>query len=345
MIIPESNLIDVTKLNAIFNNTSATYKFYWFLSILDASNFDDRISKKRIFAGMVANAWYTIQYFQLKFGPHDLLHDAVKSIQKFFGENALPIDSSKEEIINLLLQSESNEIKRLLGHFNANVPHKFLSPWLGSGSSTSIYLLSQNNYGLPPYALYKDEILIQPNWHEYLNKNQGILKAFTLWNLAKFLQVRNPNVPDIIDKLERPTIRKSLNPHKLKFWDIYLKESEKENCIYSGNKLSIGNYAVEHFIPHQFVAHDLMWNLIPADPGFNSIKGSKLPPLNVYFDKFFNIQKNAVDFFKEKDSKNGFLEDYLMIFPDLNFEKQRYLDIVQPLWTIARNNGFRVLEK
>jgi hypothetical protein len=312
---------------------------------LDASNFGDRIPKKRIFAGMVAHAWYTVQYFQIKFGPHDLLHGAIKSIQKHYGEHTLPIDATKEEIITLLMHSESKEIISLLSHFNSNVPHKFLSPWLGSGSAASIYLMSQNNYALPPYALYKDEILVQPNWFDYFNNNQGILKAFTFWNLAKFLQVRNPNVPDIIDKLERPILRKSLNAHKLNYWDIYLKESPEENCIYSGNKLQIGAYAVEHFIPHQFVAHDLMWNLIPADPVFNSVKGSKLPPLEVYFDKFFCMQKKAVNFFREKDSTNSFLVDYLMVFPDLNFEKQSFLEIVQPLWSIARNNGFRILNK
>jgi hypothetical protein len=345
MIIPESNLIDVAKLNTVFNNTTATYKYYWFLAILEASNFEGRIIKKRIFAGMVAHAWYTVQYFQLKFGPHDLLHDAIKTIQNYFGENNIPIDARKDDIIDLLMNTESKEINKILNHFNANVPHKFLSPWLGSGSLSTIYSMSQSNYCLPPYALYKDEILIQPNWLNYFKNNQGILKAYTFWNLAKFLQVRNPNVPDIIDKLERPILRKNLNAHKLKFWDIYLKESIEENCIYNGNKLSIGNYAVEHFIPHQFVAHDLMWNLVPADPIFNSIKGSKLPPLEIYFDKFYNLQKGAVNFFKEKDSKNIFLEDYIMIFSDLNFEKQQFLEIVQPIWTIARNNGFKILSK
>ncbi|WP_367268579.1 HNH endonuclease domain-containing protein [uncultured Pedobacter sp.] len=38
-----------------------------------------------------------------------------------------------------------------------------------------------------------------------------------------------------------------------------------------------GSFAVEHFIPYAFVSHDLIWNLIPADPSFNSRKNNKLP--------------------------------------------------------------------
>ena len=53
--------------------------------------------------------------------------------------------------------------------------------------------------------------------------------------------------------------------------------------------MGIGDYAVEHFIPFQFVTHDLMWNLIPSSPSFNSLKGDKLPDLNLYFKSFYEL--------------------------------------------------------
>ena len=46
------------------------------------------------------------------------------------------------------------------------------------------------------------------------------------------------------------------------------------------------------------------------------------------------------------NTKNRFLEDYLTIFPDLDFHKMEELNYevfrntLQPLVTIARNNGF-----
>jgi hypothetical protein len=117
-------------------------------------------------------------------------------------------------------------------------------------------------------------------------------------------------------------------------------------CIYTGQKLTIENYAVEHFIPYNFVSHDLIWNLIPADKSFNSSKSDKLPPLEKYFNPFFALQKSAVEIVSKKSPKNRFLDDYLTIFPDIekNFSKEKFREIIQPLITIASNNGFEFMK-
>ncbi|WP_410479158.1 HNH endonuclease domain-containing protein [Pedobacter miscanthi] len=49
------------------------------------------------------------------------------------------------------------------------------------------------------------------------------------------------------------------------------------------------NSRFEHFIPYAFVSHDLIWNLIPADPSFNSPKNDRLPRIEDYFDGFYNL--------------------------------------------------------
>jgi len=119
----------------------------------------------------------------------------------------------------------------------------------------------------------------------------------------------------------------------------------------TGKKLTVGNYAVEHFIPYAFVSHDLIWNLIPADKSFNSSKSDKLPLLDKYFDPFFFLQESAIKIVKEKNPKNKLLEDYLTIFSDLEessglseyFTKEKFKDRLQPLITIASNNGFEFM--
>ena len=61
--LPEDLNVSVKKISSCFNNTSASYKFYWFISILDAvSEQKEKISKKEIFCRMIANAWYTIKH-------------------------------------------------------------------------------------------------------------------------------------------------------------------------------------------------------------------------------------------------------------------------------------------
>lgn len=90
-----------------------------------------------------------------------------------------------------------------------------------------------------------------------------------------------------------------------------------------------------------------MWNLIPIDPGFNCQKSDKLPSMEKYFDKFFEVQKEAFQIVKSHNAKNKLLEDYLTIFPVLDkiedFGYQRYKESVQPLVSIAGNNGFEWL--
>jgi hypothetical protein len=281
-----------------------------------------------------------VNYFHISFGKQDKIQEAVEKIKKL---QNYALDEKKPVLLQALLQTADREIERQLNHFNANVPYKFLSPWLGTHSEKDMYRMSQENYNLPPYALYSDRILIQPQWFEYFKKNSGLIKDFCFWNLTLFLQARNPNVPNIPNKLLRPEKRSSLLKHKRDFWDVVLNKTGPIKCIYTEKKLDIGQYAVEHFIPFQFVSHDLMWNLIPADPSFNSSKGDKLPPLDRYFNDFYDMQKEAVSIIKSEQPKNTFLEDYLNFFHDLDLNRDKYREYIEPLITIAHNNGFQFM--
>jgi hypothetical protein len=69
-----------------------------------------------------------------------------------------------------------------------------------------------------------------------------------------------------------------------------------------------------------------------------------LPSFEKYFTDFYLTQKNAIELIKERNEKNTFLEHYLTIFPDLEINEERYKDCIQPLITIASNNGFNFLK-
>jgi hypothetical protein len=221
-----------------------------------------------------------------------------------------------------------------------------LSPWFQKKDRNEIYEVSKSFSENCLYALHEDEIEINPNWHNYLTSNARVLKDFCLWNLVMFLQGKNPNVPDIANKLIKPGVRNSLVKQRTQFWDIVLNELGTVKCIYTGENLTVGNYAVEHFIPYSFVSHDLIWNLIPANKSFNSSKSDKLPSLEKYFNPFFVLQKSAIEIMKHKNPKSKLLEDYLTIFPDLNenISIEKFRDRIQPLITIASNNGFEFLK-
>jgi hypothetical protein len=324
-----------------FNKTSATYKFYWFLALLGKVEIGEvRIRKNTLFAEMVANAWYTVNYFKLSFGKQDQLQTAIGRLKKL---EDLTIDTDQRTISKRLSETTNRLTDRELMYFNSEVPHRFLSPWFRVSDMRTAFSASQRFENNCLYSLEKDYITINPVWVHYLQHNSKILKNFCYWNLAIYLQAKNPNVPDIPNKLIKSPVRKNLNAQR-RFWDIVIGELGTVDCIYTNRKLIIGDYAVEHFLPYAFVSHDLMWNLIPSDRAFNSFKSDRIPPLEQYFDSFFKLQRSALEIIQLKAPKHKFLEDYLTVVPDLDsFTKERMFEQFKPLATIAQNNGFEIM--
>ena len=97
MNLPKDKNLDTRLLTQIYNNTVATYKYYWFVSILDIVVKEQRrqISFWEVIVGMVAEAWYPIHYFRLSFGKSDSLYNQIIELQK---ELNIPIDAKKDEI-------------------------------------------------------------------------------------------------------------------------------------------------------------------------------------------------------------------------------------------------------
>lgn len=341
MILPSYKNLPIRKIASVFNHTTATYKFYWFLSILELhKRKGNKIKKIDLFSQMVVEPWYTVNYFQLSFGQHDLLQDY---IQKYKSKLSLSINEKKENLKQLILSDENS--KKDLSHFNNNVPHKFLSPWYSSKRKAEIYSLSQKLVDNPIYSIFEDYIIISSDWSEYLRFHEKILKDYCYWNLSLFLQKRNPSIPGIQNKLIKPAKRNSLSSLRNNYWSIYLAK-KNVRCIFTDKSLNPENYELDHFVPYSFVTHDLMWNLIPIDKSFNSSKSNKLPNLNKHFKAFFEIQKDAFFTVQEKNAKK-FKDDYLLLFKKLetkdDFKFELFRNTISPLISVAKNNGFEEL--
>jgi len=348
MNLPFSDTLPINKLASSFANTSATYKFYWLIAIIElVENGQSTIDKKALFSRMISSSWYTVNYFHVSFGKQDLIQKAVENILKY---EKLSIDIKKQKLITILENSNKIDTQRILNHFNLNVPHWFLSPWFpklkGEKNSiykTRIYNNSQNFENKCLYGLFDENIIINPIWINYIKNNAKILKDFCFWNLAIFLQTRNPNVPDIPNKLIKPNVRNGLTKQTNQYWKLVFKELGSIDCIFTDTKLFFDekNYALDHFVPHAFVSHDLIWNLIPIEKNFNASKSDKLPLFDKYFDKFYNLQKVAFEINKHFNSKSKYMDEYLSIFSNIDsFDKKKLSKTIQPLIIIASNNGF-----
>lgn len=344
--LPQDKTITTKELNQIYNNTVATYKFYWFISILDILVHKKRreMSFHEIIVGMIAEAWYPVHYFRLSFGKSDSLYQQIIEIQKVL---EIPIDAPKEVVKNTIYKNiNSPRIKSILKVFTLNVPYRFLSPWIKYTTDFEVAFLSQNYTNNCIYAIHGDHILINPIWEGYLNDHYLILRDFTFWNLTFFIQKRNPNVPDIPSKLIKPIMRDSLKKQH-QFWDFYM-DYNPLSCIFTGKILQMKEYDLDHFVPWSFVSHNLLWNLLPTDASINSSKSNRLPNLELYLPSFAKLHHEAIGTMYEHAPNHKILEDYLTIYdsiPDLirldeeDFY-QVYYKTFSPMIQIAENMGY-----
>lgn len=350
MTLPQNNKLPIPTLAGIFSNTTATYKFYWFVALLDivVKERKTRISFWEIIAGMVAESWYPIHYFKISFGKSDSLFDKSLEIQNAF---QISIESDKDKIKKYLLDN-LNGTKKFLRIFTLNVPYRFLSPWIKYTYDEDVVAKSQRFEKDCLYAIYGDEIVINDNWVEYLTEHYTILRDFAFWNLTEFLQKRNPNVPDVPSKLIKPLLRDSLTKQH-KFWDAYIETVGSIRCIYTNKPLIVKDYDLDHFIPWSFVSHNLLWNLLPADSSINSSKSNNLPPLDIYLKPYAELHHNALKTIYLKNPNNKILEDYLTVYDSIGelarMSDDDFCNVLQktflPLAQIAENMGFKYWER
>ena len=347
MTLPQNNRLPISCLAGIFSNTTATYKFYWFVAMLDilVKERKTRMSFWEIIAGMVSESWYPIHYFKLSFGKSDSLFKQSLDIQQEF---QISIESDKEKTKKYLLE-HLNDTKSFLKVFSFNVPYRFLSPWIKYTNDEDVIGKSQKFESQCLYAIHGDEIVINEIWVDYLTENYSILRDFAFWNLTQFIQKRNPNVPDVSSKLIKPIQRDSLAKQH-KFWNTYIETVGSINCIYTGKQIFARQYDLDHFVPWSFVSHNLLWNLIPADPSINSSKSNNLPPLEVYLKPFAEVQQKALKTLYSKNPNDANLEDYLMVCDSISdlvkFSESDFYNVFRktfsPMVQIAENMGFKV---
>lgn len=349
--LPQSNTLTTRHLNRVFDKTVATYKYYWFLGILDlfVKQGKTRINVWEIMISMVANAWYPVNYFRLSFGKSESLYEAILKLQK---ENDIPINLGIKELTDLLQAlTQRTDIRKQLNFLQMNVPFRFLRPWIDTSDDREMVKRSQTFENGCLYKLEKENgslwIELNPIWFTYLQENYDILTSFAYWGLTNFLQVRNPNVPNIPSKLIKKEERNSLSPQH-KFWDTAISNGLEVRCLYTNKLLEVKEYDLDHFIPWSFVSHDLLWNLMPADSSINSSKSNKLPDLELYLPKLAEAHQAALRINIEKGKQDKLLEDYLSLghtpqdiaMMDREHLLDCFFQTFTPMNQIALNMGF-----
>lgn len=359
MKLPNSIKLPVKYLSAAYSNVTNSYKFYWFIVILEnLKQGKDRMLVDELVIDMIGEVWYPINYFRLSFGQQDAFENAVKQIRQEMGCQK---DIEKKELIKVLTHHKKNkEVKKLTSELSRWAPQRFIRPWFAQelrgmkDQKVDIAIVkcadrdywNENNPSLYRF-LNKKEIEINPLWKEYLLLHSEILKGFTYWHLIKYLQKSNPNVANISVKLFAPTKRQLSDAHR--FWKLFITTQNHINCIYSNQALKATNFTIDHFLPWSFIGHDQLWNLIPTPKEVNSSKIDNLPSLD-YLNSLIAIQHNAFHAVLPKlTARSKLMEDYSVLFnctlreiKEMPFDvfKTQLQNTIKPQLQIAANMGF-----
>ena len=345
-------------LGQVFNDTTNSYKLFWFLGILSIVRRTDArvVLLADLLTEMAVAAWHPVCQFRLSLGRQDKLQDAVAGLQRL---SQIDPNAKPEEVREFL--EHSAQAQRQLDPFRRYVPTRFLSPWFADnlrgikdaqrgGLIPTLAEKSQTGPFASPYWFAGAEIRINDAWRTFLVENMAVVQAFAEHHLTIYLQARNPSVPGVVNKLRAPNARQLAAAHK--FWRIarveFAKSGRRERFqdIYS-QKLLGEAFTIDHFLPWSFVAHDQLWNLAPVEGTTNSSKNDILPDLDLYLPRLARLHFDAI---QAASRHPKMLEDYtdcfkldtagLLALGERGLTA-KYREVMAPQSQIAINLGFQ----
>ena len=353
-LLPESSSVSIGEFCRIFDSVTTSYKFLFFKGILEqlkANNFNNRVlSLELIMADMLLHAWYPCVFFKIFLGKQDQIAAVISSLN-LPAQNTLNVAGLRSHIQK---EISENKIPNLLRH----VPYRLLTCFYlnelrgisEASRNTALYERSIETFEVkkPLYKFStKSEIEIHPEWAKYLKENISIVEGWHSWNWLSYLQKLNLNVPNLVEKLSPPIQRSSLKT-QTDYWKAIISRTDLM-CIYSGQKLTLNNFELDHYLPWSFVAHDNIWNLIPVLADANRSKSDFLPS-EKYFNKFIEFQhiglcRTCENLQKNKSGKviESFLYDLHIqesVLTDFSSLHKAYSNTMLPLISLAKSMGF-----
>ena len=368
--LPESEQLNISALSQLFSNTTNSYKYLFFLSLLDILNrrqFEvlSPISFQEIIVEMLSNAWYPHTFFKLSFGKQDKISQKLDSLSISVGEPVLQFKDTDKKLLRKTIAFQ--DLRDAVSHLRRYVPFRLIIPFLetelegisrGKGNEVDAALPAIANCCFekkkPLYRFDSNKqkecrsIVIHPDWAVYLEHHYVIVRSWLSWEWMYYMQKRNPSTPAISSKLFPPIKRDSLGKQK-DYWKAVLK-SRKIRCIYSSQLIDNENLSLDHYLPWSFVAHDHLWNLIPTLREVNSSKNNKIPSKS-YFKSFVELQHIGLTTTHKMLTEKQWIQKVEPYIVDMGInEKKDLLDVgklhnaydklISPLSSIASSQGF-----
>lgn len=206
--------LNTQPLQKVFKRTTATYKFLWFLAILDlVKESEPTASRNLVFstqdicARMVAKSWLPTQHFKLSFGCWDSITKVIEALKNPVNGFPFSVKYKEAEALKALQifakLNPKNFQKIIFNPLIQEVSFRFLNAWHSKNASTLTESIRGATHG-DPYSFPNgnwNSIEVPSQWAAFFRENYSLLKDFTYWNFADFLQARNTAVPGLVKKI------------------------------------------------------------------------------------------------------------------------------------------------
>ena len=189
---------DIEKLKHAFDRKATSYKYFWFLSLLDIykETHLQNITFKQILVKMVAKAWKYVFMLNGQFPKTDQLPSYLINLLPL---TKLKYDSTEAEVeYEINTNFASWELNSKLNSLLKNVPYRFLSPWIAFTSNDEVKNKSRDSESRCPYKLYDDCITITKLWREILIDKYNIIELLAEYGLEDYLEIHQ-DIKDVND--------------------------------------------------------------------------------------------------------------------------------------------------
>lgn len=332
--LPESNTLNVNALSNVLDNTTTSYKYFFFqalLKIIKQNQFEAavKISFTEICKEMLALAWYPHCCLKLSLGIQDHLSIALDTI--FDNDANITNSHNQIDLLKIIKKSDINSLSKKLLRY---VPYRFLRPFfekeLRGVSDEKVngliveLALETFNINRPLYKICETEqIELNHEWSEYLRHNITLTESWLSGKLNLYLQSCNQSIPtNIINNNSQCDISERFDTFKdtSDFAETDLSSEGSGGCdIIEETAYSLAfDKMLDHPKPQYLITYEI-WN-----KWFNLLKLSSIA--------FINIADFANRFVLSwpEDENDKLLSDYLFIdlldlFEIENIDKKRTL--------------------
>jgi hypothetical protein len=199
--MPFSEDLNIAALSRLFADKTNSYKFVFFISILDIlkrRNFDvsEPISFSELVIEMLANSWYPHTYFKLSFGVQDQIVQKLDSLNLEIGEPILKFTDTDKKLLRETISSQP--LDRIVRSLSRYVPFRLIVPFLegelktvtdrGKGTNLDVAIPTITarcfNEYKPLYRFNSDRyseckaIVFHPDWAVYLERHYSIIREW-----------------------------------------------------------------------------------------------------------------------------------------------------------------------